>query len=369
ATWEHGDLAQRRAMLTRIRRYTPDTARDWLAATWKSEKADSRLAFLGVLEQRLSPADEPFLKEAMTDRSEKVRARATELLLQLPTSALHARLLSIADACLSFKPRQDTWQSRIRALGKVQRQGGLEVQLPEEDGFDWGLAGIHEKSPGHDAASRHAWYLERVLSLVSPAHWSDRFDVEPADLIGAAESSDWSGPLLRAWTSAATRHHVEDWIGPLWHWWSGTLLRPGQESGAGPLLDALFRALPSDTAEAEVIRLLHSSDATAVQFAIDVLGNLPAPWTPAIGAAYVQALKSLVRNLPRTSQPMLEPREMSFYQSIPMAAYRLPHTCFNLVPQAWDIPEVPALLPWRRLLYRLSESILIRRFLRHELTS
>src|SRR5581483_290377 len=67
--WQEGLFAERVALLGALRSRTPALARELLASTWPTERAEDRLVFLDSLRTGLSAADEPFLEQALGDRS------------------------------------------------------------------------------------------------------------------------------------------------------------------------------------------------------------------------------------------------------------------------------------------------------------
>lgn len=106
--WQEGLFAERVALLAAIRFRAPDAARELLAATWSTERAEDRLMFLDSLRTGLSARDEPFLEQALADRSRNVRATAAELLSALPGSALAARMAVRAGTCVAVDHTADT---------------------------------------------------------------------------------------------------------------------------------------------------------------------------------------------------------------------------------------------------------------------
>ncbi|HET7036317.1 MAG TPA: DUF5691 domain-containing protein, partial [Thermomicrobiaceae bacterium] len=92
AIWEEGTSERRLALLRRMRAENTEQGREWLVASWQSEKADFRAKAVAALAQGLSLADEPFLDAALDDRGQGVRAEAAALLARLPGSALVDRM-------------------------------------------------------------------------------------------------------------------------------------------------------------------------------------------------------------------------------------------------------------------------------------
>ena len=85
--------------------------------------------FLDSLRTGLGPQDEPFLEQALADRSRNVRAVAAELLSALPGSALAARMAAARPrACVDVTaPRPDARRggaARVRRGDGARRGGG-----------------------------------------------------------------------------------------------------------------------------------------------------------------------------------------------------------------------------------------------------
>ncbi|MFD0444870.1 DUF5691 domain-containing protein [Streptomyces indonesiensis] len=106
--WEEGLFAERVSLLAAARHRDPAAGLALLSGTWSTERAEDRLMFLDSLRDDLSPSDEPFLEQALSDRSRNVRATAAELLSALPGSALAARMAERSRSCVSLTADEPT---------------------------------------------------------------------------------------------------------------------------------------------------------------------------------------------------------------------------------------------------------------------
>lgn len=88
--WFTADFAARKSLLRQTRARNPLLASAWLEKTWQEEKTDHKVAFLQIMQIRLSPTDEPLLEKAFSDKNREVRQTATGLLLRLPESRVYA---------------------------------------------------------------------------------------------------------------------------------------------------------------------------------------------------------------------------------------------------------------------------------------
>src|SRR5260221_169183 len=98
--WNEGSAGQRVAVLRRLRAVDVAKAREWVAAVWKSEKAEMRAEMLKASEIGLGAEDEPLLESALDDLAAAVRAAAPTLLARLPGSAFSGRMRDRGDAML-----------------------------------------------------------------------------------------------------------------------------------------------------------------------------------------------------------------------------------------------------------------------------
>src|SRR6185369_3042992 len=101
--WETGSREERLLLLEHLRTTDPTKARELLATTWPQESAKDRVAFLEKFTTGVNSSDEPFLNEALHDRSVEVRRAARTLLASLPNSDFSRRLKDLANQILSFK--------------------------------------------------------------------------------------------------------------------------------------------------------------------------------------------------------------------------------------------------------------------------
>ena len=199
--WETGDREQRLMLLEHLRTTDANAARELLATTWSQESAKDRVAFLEKFTIGLSASDEPFLNEALNDRSVEVRRMARALLGRLP-SDFSRRLKELANQVLSFKKP---------LIGKAR----IEVSLPE-DPIEW-LKGnnIEIDSPPRTAAQSvgpKGWALKEMISFIPTAHWIELWQKSPIEIIRAADESEWRESFVEGFVAAAQRTLDPDWI-------------------------------------------------------------------------------------------------------------------------------------------------------------
>ncbi|WP_329022353.1 DUF5691 domain-containing protein [Streptomyces sp. NBC_00690] len=269
--WAEGLFAERVALLTAVRGRDASRALALLAGTWSTERAEDRLMFLDSLRAGLSPADEPFLEQALTDRSRNVRATAAELLSALPLSALAGRMAKRALACVG------------PAL--VAGKPSIAVTAPRECDAQMQRDGVAPAPPtGRGARS---WWLGQLVESAPLSAWTEQFDGRSAqDIVTLPVADGWGEELHAAWCRAAVRQRDAQWARAL-------LGRPGAppESGQGTSSLAerakLLSSLPEDERALWVARFIA---AHGLSEAFQLLGVCAVPWSEPLGHSVVDAL-------------------------------------------------------------------------------
>src|SRR5262249_42913319 len=167
--WDEGSFAERVAVLKQLRAADPTQARDSLAEVWSKEKAEQRAELLQIFDFALHPADEPFLEQALDDRSAAVRAEAAAYLSRLPSSALAQRMLARADAMLTFAPATSGGFLKKLKAAVGGGSGTIAAEMPAEIDTAWERDGIPAKPPS--GIGQKAFWLLRTLAAVPARPW------------------------------------------------------------------------------------------------------------------------------------------------------------------------------------------------------
>ena len=282
--WEEGLFAERVALLTAVRRRDAAAGRDLLLTTWSSERAEDRLMFLDSLRRGLSASDEPFLEQALGDRSKNVRATAAELLATLPSSALAARMSQRARSCVSLDLTGGIDQAR--GIGQAGESGPapggvLVVEPPYECDAAMIRDGVVPEPP--KGRGKRSWWLVQTVESAPLADWSAHLGGRtPAEILALPVADDWRGELHAAWAWAAVRQRNAEWAAAL-------LRQPSAPSARTPGDPArLLTVLP----EAERARWAAGFVAAhGLADAFRVLGTCVVPWPAELAKAVVDALE------------------------------------------------------------------------------
>ncbi|MER6783347.1 DUF5691 domain-containing protein [Streptomyces sp. NPDC000658] len=269
--WQEGLFAERVSLLAAIRARDPDAARALLEATWATERAEDRLMFLDSLRTGLNPRDEPFLEQALADRSRNVRATAAELLSALPQSALAARMAVRAGACVAVDHTLDTPR--------------LLVEAPHECDAAMERDGVSPNPPS--GRGERSWWFGQLVEAAPLAGWPARLGGRtPEQIVAMPVADDWLGELHAAWCRAAVRQRDADW--------SRALLGPPSAPGAGGpgavSLAERAKLLGTLTARERAEWVAGFIAAHGLSEAFQLLGVCSVPWTAPLGRAVVDAL-------------------------------------------------------------------------------
>lgn len=289
--WGEGLFAERVALLASLRARDPAGARELLASTWATERAEDRLMFLDSLRTRLTSADEPFLEQALADRSRNVRATAAELLSALPDSALAARMAARAVTCVSLDrsldrapvdPRDD---SRDHALEPRPSAPAIAVEAPHECDAGMERDGVVAKPPG--GRGERSWWLGQLVEAAPLATWPARLGGRgPGEILALPVADGWRGELHAAWCRAAVRQRDGAWARAL----LGPPTAP-EAGGPGAVSLAERAKLLGTLTPGERADWVAGFIAThGLSEAFQLLGMCEVPWAPPLGRAVVDAL-------------------------------------------------------------------------------
>ncbi|CAL9568006.1 DUF5691 domain-containing protein [Streptomyces sp. enrichment culture] len=269
--WDEGLFAERVALLAALRARDPGGARELLVSTWVTERAEDRLMFLDSLRTGLGAADEPFLEEALADRSRNVRATAAELLSALPGSALAARMAARAVTCVS--------------LDRALVPPAIAVEAPHECDAGMERDGVLPSPPA--GRGERSWWFGQLVEAAPLRTWSARFSGRsPEEIVALPVSDGWRGELHAAWCRAAVRQRDGAWARAL-------LGAPTAPEAGGPGAASLAE-------RAKLLGTLEGEERAAwvagfiathgLSEAFQLLGMCEVPWAVPLGRAVVDAL-------------------------------------------------------------------------------
>ncbi|NUP23534.1 MAG: hypothetical protein HOZ81_47270, partial [Streptomyces sp.] len=246
-------------------------ARELLTTTWATERAEDRLMFLDSLRTGLDADDEPFLEQALADRSRNVRATAAELLSALPGSALAARMAARAGTCV--------------ALDHTQRTPTIGVEAPHQCDAGMERDGVVPKAPA--GRGERSWWFGQLVEATPLGAWPGRLGGRtPREIVALPVADDWQSDLHAAWCRAAVRQRDAEWARAL-------LGAPSAPEAGGPGAVSLAERakLLGTLGAAERAEWVAGFIAThGLSEAFQLLGVCAVPWAAPLGRAVVDAL-------------------------------------------------------------------------------
>ncbi|MFE9405452.1 DUF5691 domain-containing protein [Streptomyces sp. NPDC006530] len=270
--WDEGLFAERVALLATVRAHDADAGRALLASSWASERAEDRLLFLDSLRDGLSSADEPFLDQALADRSRNVRATAAELLSTLPDSALAGRMADRAASCVS--------------LDRTGDEAVISVEAPHECDAAMQRDGVVPRPPA--GRGERSWWLGQLVESTPLGIWPRRLGGRTVtDIVALPVADDWGDELHAAWCRAAVRQRDAEWSRALL---GAPSAPPGEGAGTASLAErAKLLSVLAEPERADWVARFISAHGLSEAF--QLLGVCVVPWAEALGRAVVDALE------------------------------------------------------------------------------
>ncbi|MEU2792808.1 DUF5691 domain-containing protein [Streptomyces sp. NPDC007100] len=306
ALWEEGLFAERVSLLAALRRRDPAAGLALLATTWETERAEDRLMFLDSLREGLTAADEPFLEQALSDRSRNVRGTAAELLSSLPGTALATRMAVRARACVSLvrtgsgSDASGTYASGTDASGTrtpdtdaspTNTSWALAVEAPRACDAAMQRDGVVHRPP--TGRGERAWWFGQLLEAAPLGCWSRWLGGrEPAAIVALPVADGWRTELHDAWCRAAVRQRDASWArallgSPATGADGGGTTGADGAAGSSRDLAKLLTVLPADERAQWVAGFIA---AHGLSDAFRMLGVCAVPWSEPLGRAVVDAL-------------------------------------------------------------------------------
>ena len=324
--------ADRPAILAAVRRVDATRGRDLLRSTWKSDPAAERATLLGVIAVGLSDDDEPFLEEALDDRSAAVRQVAVDLLGRLPASRRAARMAE-----------------RLQALVTVGDgpSGIVSFVQPGEPDAAARRDGINDAPPA--GIGRAAWRLTQLVAAAPLSFWTDHVGLSPAQVVEAAVERSGAGrkavagPVLLGLESAVVAQAGRadpDWAVAFF------AHRPSA---------AVLAAMPAELAAEELTRLLSGGVAPSPAVA-ELFAACPGPWPEPLGRAVLDRYRQL------GARATLE-----LQAALPVLAARLDPATLPLV-ETWVV-ALPDDQSLRRRVQTLGHALSLRAVIQREFPS
>jgi hypothetical protein len=197
--WQTEKLYARNLLLQKIRKINPANGLALVSSTWKEDKADERNTFLSTLIHGISMDDEPFLENALDDRSREVRQTAIDLLSYLPQSRLVQRQITRIQPYIQWQP------------GSLLRKAQLEFSFPEEITKEMERDGVIRVNRFIRTFGEKGNILLHILRSIPPTYWNTRLQKNPQELLEIIQASDLKDLILESWNAATSLSQDSEW--------------------------------------------------------------------------------------------------------------------------------------------------------------
>jgi hypothetical protein len=262
--WEMGNSAARLLYVEALRSRDPEQARALLQTSWKQDAAADRAKFLSTFANGLSLADEPFLEQALRDRSQEVRRVAVELLASLPESGLSQRMLD-----------------RLSAVVTVTSDGnGFDIRLPETCDAAMQQDGI-ELKPKSGQGERAEW-LRQIIAATPLSFWLQLQPQGVTKILDMVQGSEWLDLLGSGWQLAAQRQRDRGWAVELLK--TRQTLKPDE-------LQALLSVLSVSEQQATILNLLETQTEYESWWSLIGLAKQSQHWSDSLSRLVIQRIE------------------------------------------------------------------------------
>lgn len=170
--WDTSNLSQRVHLLEMYRKENPSYAIQKITSVWKEENASARLELLETLVPGLSKSDEPFLVQILTDKSQKVKEKAWQLLKLIPDSEILQQYQNILKDSIIL--------SSGKVLGLISKTNlEIRLKLADEEIFKTGIQNLSSDK----RISDENFILMQLVSEVYPEFWTVHFNCSPEEVV------------------------------------------------------------------------------------------------------------------------------------------------------------------------------------------
>jgi hypothetical protein len=341
--WQTGSREERLRLLTFFRRHDPPAGLELLQSTWKEESHSDKKAFLLLLRQGLSLADEPFLEQCLEESRKEIRASASNLLAEIPASRLAERMYFRAKECLRWDGRQ------------------LQVVIPDVPDAAAERDGVVKTDLRWKGGAK-ASYLGQVVAATPPERWEVYFQKIPPDIITLFAQTDWPDTLLTACAQAAIQYKDEVWIDTLTSCWFLTARQSLWESE--PTTSLLLKAAPAKTVNRIAIQFLEHQRSLQGEnsYIFQLFQANQETWEDTLTMLIVRLLQDWLNKASRSDWQSYHNKEY-----LKLIALRCNPELFDDLQKGWNTTS-PLWAFWEKPLEDVLNTVLFRREMRNELS-
>jgi hypothetical protein len=200
--WQTGTPEQRKLVLQQIRATDAAKGREWLQQTWAEENANSKTELLKQLTVNISTDDIEWLETLLTEKSQKVKDQALELLKQIPESSIVKQYQEVLAQTITIKKEKSF-------LGMISKTS-LHTEPPRIIPEDIFKTGIEKLSNSKDFTDDE-YLIFQLIKSVPPSFWESHLSLNPETIIQTFQKEKDYKKYIPAFVLAITRFKDTRW--------------------------------------------------------------------------------------------------------------------------------------------------------------
>lgn len=200
--FEYGTTQERILALTEWRKADPAEALEMVRQCWKSENANLRAEMVAALQTGLNSEDNAFLASILTDRSQKVKEAALNLLKQLPDSEIVKAAMDFVDPLISLKKSG----SLLGLRSKETLEINLDFELPDTL-KSYGISDLNATQN----FSEKEYTLDELIALIPPDFWEKKFEMNAAQVLELFSKEKQTKKYISAFAISADAFRNAAW--------------------------------------------------------------------------------------------------------------------------------------------------------------
>ena len=200
--WQTGSLAQRKTVLSEIRKADPAKGRELLQQTWSQENAAAKTELLTAFAINAITDDLPWLEKLLLEKSAKVKDEVVNILKSVPGSSIIQQYWEILKSSVHI-----TTSKGLLGFGSKSE---LQIKLTavEETVFKTGILQLSNQAGTTD----ESFILYQLITYIPPHFWTEHLQLEPKKVIELFLKNDQHKYFIHAISEAAARFKDLPWI-------------------------------------------------------------------------------------------------------------------------------------------------------------
>jgi Family of unknown function (DUF5691) len=204
--WQTGTASERKNVLQQLRSSDASTAREWLQAIWAVENANTKTDLLGALSINLSDDDMPWLETLLNEKSQKVKEQVSQLLKQIPASAIVQTYQQFLSRSVNIKKEKGLLGLSSKTLPHFKLPDSFDETI-----FKLGIEKLSNRKEYND----DEFIIFQVMQFVAPVFWEQHFLLTPSEIIQLFQKEEPGKKFIPAIVAATSQFKDSKWADAL----------------------------------------------------------------------------------------------------------------------------------------------------------